>query len=525
MWATLDHPFGAGASRSGQLPSAPPGRGRWVLAATILASSMAFIDGTVVNVALPALQSNLNATALDVQWVVEAYSLLLSAFLLTGGSLGDHYGRRRIFLIGIVLFAAASAACGLAVNVQQLIAARAFQGFGAALLVPGSLSIIGSSFPEKERGRAIGTWSGASAITTGIGPLLGGWLIEHVSWRAVFFINVPIAIVVLWISLRHLAETRDEEARRVDWLGSILAALTLGALVYGLIESSRAGFSAWPVILSLSAATIFGIVFLIVEERMEQPMLPLALFRSRNFGGANLLTLVVYAALSGTLFFLPMNLIQVQHYSATAAGAALLPFIIVMALLSRWAGGLVSRYGSKLPLVIGPVIAALGYGLFALSRAGGSYLTEFLPATAVLGLGMAVSVAPLTTTVMSSVPAGHVGLASGINNAVARSAGLLAIAAFGIVMLNVFSEQLDSRMTAAALPVDVRQKMNLQRTRLGAATPGKVDDATGEFLLRAVQESFVRGFRTVMLLGGGLALAGGAIAALTIESRHLPRPP
>jgi len=249
------------------------------------------------------------------------------------------------------------------------------------------------------------------------------------------------------------------------------------------------------------------------------------LFRSRNFGGANLLTLVVYAALSGTLFFLPMNLIQVQHYSATAAGAALLPFIIVMALLSRWAGGLVSRYGSKLPLVIGPVIAALGYGLFALSRAGGSYLTEFLPATAVLGLGMAVSVAPLTTTVMSSVPAGHVGLASGINNAVARSAGLLAIAAFGIVMLNVFSEQLDSRMTAAALPVDVRQKMNLQRTRLGAATPGKVDDATGEFLLRAVQESFVRGFRTVMLLGGGLALAGGAIAAVTIESRQLPRPP
>src|SRR5881398_1620325 len=304
--------------------------GRIVLAATILGSSMAFIDGTVVNVALPALQNALNATVIDVQWVIEAYSLLLSALLLVGGSLGDRYGRRRVFLIGIVLFAFASAACGFAANIHQLIAARALQGLGAALLVPGSLAIISSSFSEDQRGRAIGTWSGFSAITTAVGPVIGGWLIEHISWRAVFFINIPIALLVIFISLGSVPESSDKESAGLDWRGAIVGTLGLGALVYGLIESSRLGFGDRSLIAALAVAIALLALFFIVEARIPHPMLPLSLFRSRMFAGANLLTFLLYGALGGTLFFLPLNLIQVQHYSATAAGAAFLPFILIM---------------------------------------------------------------------------------------------------------------------------------------------------------------------------------------------------
>src|SRR6266478_2846331 len=503
-------------------PTAPctKERGRWVLAATILGSSMVFIDGTVTNVALPALQANLHATTVDVQWVVESYALFLAALLLLGGSLGDHFGRRRIYAIGVVLFALASVWCGLAPNISQLIAARAVQGIGGAMLVPGSLAIISASFPEEERGQAIGTWSGSTAITTALGPVMGGWLIEHVSWRAVFFLNLPLAIVVLLLVFRFVPESRDEEETgKLDLVGATLATISLGAIVYGLIESSRLGFQSPIVITAVASSLIILFAFVIVEARRRHPMMPLTLFRARNFTGANLLTLFLYAALAGTLFFLPLNLIQVQGYSATAAGASSLPFILIMFLLSRWSGGLVKRYGSRLPLVIGPIIAAIGFALFMRPGVGGSYWTTFFPAVVVLGLGLAISVAPLTTTVMNSVKESHAGIASGVNNAVSRTAGLLAIAVLGLIMFQTFNHCLDQRLNQMAVPVEFRKAINSQRIKLAAAEIPPVAEPIQAAIKQAIDECFVSGFRRVMLFGCGLALASSLMAWLIIRSR------
>jgi EmrB/QacA subfamily drug resistance transporter len=496
--------------------------GRWILAATILASSMAFIDGTVVNVALPFLQKNLNATVIGVQWVVEAYSLFLSALLLVGGSLGDRYGRRLIFLVGVTLFAFASAVCGMATSINQLIAARAVQGIGGALLVPGSLAIISASFAPDQRGRAIGTWSGFSAITTAIGPVAGGWLIEHVSWRAVFFINVPLAAAVLLISFRHVPESRDkDETGPLDWLGAVLATIGLGGLVYGLIESSRLGFFQFVVIVSLLIGVVSLLIFVLVELRARNPMLPLSLFRSRNFAGANLLTLLLYAALGGTLFYLALNLIQVQGYSATAAGAAFLPFVIIMFSLSRWSGGLVDHFGARLPLSIGPLIAAVGFVMFALPARNSNYWTSFFPAVVVLGLGMAVSVAPLTTTVMSSVKEQQAGVASGINNAVSRVAGLLAIAILGVVMLQVFGRGLDRRLARIDVGEEVRHSLSEQRVKLaGVEFPANASPEMRSQLAQAVSDSFISGFRVIMFIAAGLALGSALSGWLMIGRRE-----
>ena len=530
MWAILREPCDESVIRS-RLAGAPCSKlaGRWVLVATTLASSMAFIDSTVVNVALPALQTNLNATIVDVQWVIEAYSLLLSALLLVGGSLGDHYGRRRVFLVGVAIFAVASAWCGLAPDIHQLIVARAAQGLGAALLVPGSLAIISSSFPENERGRAIGTWSGFSAITTAIGPVMGGWLIEHVSWRAVFFINVPIALLIILISLWHVPESSDKESKRLDWWGAALVTFGLGALVYALIESSQLGFGDRSVVVAFVAAAVLLTAFLIFETRVADPMLPVALFRSRTFTGANLLTFLLYGALGGTLFFLPLNLIQVQHYSATAAGAAFLPFVLIIFLLSRWAGGLVERHGSKIPLVIGPLIAALGFALFMLPGVNASYWQTFFPAVVVLGIGMAISVAPLTTTVMNSVTPNRVGIASGVNNAVARGAGLLAIAVLGIVMLHSFNHAMDRQLANWNVTPAASQSLQAQRTKLAAASlPEEFDPTTKQLIARAIAESFVHAFRLIMAIGAMLAAVSAIVAWVLIGTagqKKYSRPP
>jgi EmrB/QacA subfamily drug resistance transporter len=485
-----------------------------LLAATILGSSMAFLDGTAVNVALPALQAQLGATVAQVQWVVEAYALFLSSLLLVGGALGDRFGRRRIFLLGVAGFALASAGCGMASSPQQLIAARAVQGIAAALLVPGSLALLSASFETTRRGRAIGTWSGFSAITASIGPLLGGWLIDNASWRWIFFLNLPLALAVLAIGLRFVPESRDEQAdKRLDFAGALLVTVGLGGLTFGLIESSPLG-------LILGAAALAG--FLWVEARTPAPMMPLSLFRSRTFAGANLLTFWLYAALGGSLFFLPFNLIQVHGYSATAAGAALLPFVLLVSLLSRWSGGLVDRYGARLPLIVGPAVAAVGFALFAVPGTGSGYWTAFFPAMVVLGLGMAISVAPLTTTVMGSLEERHAGIASGINNAVSRSAGLLAVAAFGVIMLGLFGRDLDRRLADINLPSEVRQEIAEQREDLAALEiPASLNEAERIRIRSALDEAFLKGFRGVMLTAAGLALLASLSAAWLIRTDQL----
>jgi EmrB/QacA subfamily drug resistance transporter len=496
----------------------------WVLAATIIGSAMAFIDGTVVNVALPQIQQRLGATAVDAQWIVEAYALFLAALILVGGSLGDHYGRRRIFLVGVGIFTVASVACGLALTPGHLIAARAVQGIGGALLVPGSLAIIGASFREENRGKAIGTWSGFSGITTAIGPVVGGYLVDNVSWRAAFLLNVPLAIAVILIALRYVPESRDPDARRLDIPGAILATVGLGGIVYGLIESSLAGFGSATVILSLFLGALAFVAFVIRERRTQDPMLPLTLFRSRNFSGANLLTLLLYAGLGGALYFLPFALIQVHGYSATAAGSSFLPFVIITFLMSRWAGGLVTRYGARLPLIIGPLIAATGFILFAIPGTEGSYWTTFFPAIVVLGFGMSFVIAPLTTTALNSVEGRHSGLASGVNNAVSRSAGLLAIPILGIFVFLTFSAALDARASELDLSVQARQQLESEKVNLGAAkVPQSVDDETAASVEDAVAESFVAGLRVAMVAAAVLALASAAASALIIAGKGSER--
>ncbi len=497
--------------------------GPWILAVTVLGSSMAFIDSTVVNVALPVIQSSLGGTVTDIQWVVEAYGLLLGALILVGGSLGDRLGRRRIFLVGVIVFAVASVACGLAPNIRQLVLARALQGLGAAFLVPGSLSIISASFSEKDRGQAIGTWSGFTAITTAMGPVLGGWLIEHASWRWAFFINVPLAAVVIGLSIWRVPESRASRGN-IDWTGALIATVGLIGITFGFIESASLGWSNFFVWGTLIVGSASLIIFFIVESRADFPMVPLELFRSRDFSGANLLTLFLYSALGIFFFLFPLNLIQVQHYSATATGAAALPMIILMFFLSRWSGGLVARYGARRPLIIGPVIAAAGFALFAIPSVGVSYWRMFFPAFVVLGFGLAVSVAPLTTLVMGSVDQNRAGTASGINNAVARVAGLLSIAVLGVAVVAAFSIHLNGSLQNLAIPASTLHDLRANEIKLAALpVPAGLDPGTEAAIRVSIESAFIFGFRFIMLICAGLSLISAAVAWEMIAKPNIKR--
>ena len=502
-------------------PPADASAARWTLVSAVLGSSMAFMDGTVVNVALPAIQRSMNASGADAQWLIEAYALFLAALLLVGGALGDRFGRKRVFLVGVVVFTAMSAACAAAQGTGQLIAARALQGIGAALLVPGSLALLGANFPEDRRGRAIGTWSAFSGITAAIGPVVGGFLVDHFSWRWAFLLNVPIGIALLLACMAKVPESRGEAADGpVDLAGAVTATLGLAGIVFALIEAPTRGWGSAPVAIAGVVGLAGLAAFVACEARMRHPMLPLHLFRDRDFAGANLLTLLLYAALGGSLYFVPLNLIQVQGYPATAAGAALLPFVAIMFTLSRWAGSLVDRMGAKIPLVVGPTIAAGGFALLAWPGVGGSYWTTFFPAMCVLGLGMTITISPLTTTVMNALGEKLAGTASGVNNAVSRAAGLLAIAALGALLAQVFEPRLHDALARAQLPAGVADAVYAQRAKLGAiAPPAGAASAVAARVHDAVGQAFVAGFRAAMLTSAGLALASALSAWWLISGR------
>jgi EmrB/QacA subfamily drug resistance transporter len=503
----------AAAATPGFVDRAKP----WVLAAAILGSAMGFIDGSAINVALPLIQSDLNVSVQGTQWIVNSYTLMLGALILAGGSAGDRFGRRRVFTLGAATFTAASISCGLAPNATVLVGARAVQGIGGALLVPGSLALISAAFPAEERGKAIGTWAGFSAITTALGPVLGGWLADALSWRAIFFINLPIAMITLGITFGHVPESRDRsEDSVVDWRGGFLVTVGLLALAYGLTATSERDWADPLVSGSLLVSAIFMAAFIWSEARGPSPMLPLGLFRSTAFSGANVMTLLLYFALSGAFFFLPFDLLQIQRYSATLAGAAFLPFTLIMGGLSRWSGGLIGHYGARLPLTAGPVVAAAGLALFAFPNVGGSYWATFFPGMVVLGLGMAVSVAPLTTTVMGSVEDRHAGTASGINNAVSRIAGMLAVALLGAFAVGTFGSALDARLTELQVTSHIRDALKAEVPKLAEAqVPSHVQGEQRLVLERALEESFVRSFRLTMVASAGVALLSALCAWIT----------
>ena len=500
-------------------PGISAGAPRWILAAAVLGSSMVFLDGGVVNVALPVIQKSLGASAADAQWVVEAYALFLSSLVLAGGSLSDRFGRRRTFETGAALFALASAACGLAGGPAVLISARAAQGIAAALLVPSSLALLGAGFSAGERGRAVGSWAALTSIAGAGGPLLGGWLVEVVSWRAVFFINLPIAAIVLAISRAKVAESTNPDARELDIPGALLATAGLGGVVFGLIESPNRDWSDFRVWGSLSAGAAALAAFVAVELRSDHPMAPPALFRARAFAATNLLTLLFYAALGAAFYYLPFDLIQVRVYTPAAAGAALLPLALIVFALSRPAGSLSDRFGARLPLTAGPALGAAGFGLLALSPQEGSYVVTVLPGLSVLSLGIALTAAPLTATVLNAVGARETGAASGINNAVARVAGLLAVAALGVVASARFDRTLDRRLLEAGFSAPSRVVPAPERRKLGAArAPSSLSEVERGRAQEAIARSFEEAFRLVMGLAAGLALLASASAAAGLRS-------
>jgi EmrB/QacA subfamily drug resistance transporter len=474
-------------------------RKRLTLAATILGSSMAFIDGSVVNIALPAIQQALHADAASTQWIVNAYLLLLGALVLVGGSAADLYGRRRIFLVGIALFTVASIVCAISPDITVLVFGRAVQGFGAALLTPASLAMLGATFDRHERSHAIGIWAGAGALTAAAGPVLGGWLVDQVSWRAIFLLNVPLAVAAAGLAMFFAGESRDDKAKRLDWMAAITVAIGLATVTWALSAIPASGFRDKTVLAALGVGAAFLVAFIAIEARSrEAAMMPLSLYRSRNFAATNALTLLLYFALGGALYYLPFGLIRLGGYSATQAGAALLPFALIMGFGASLAGALSDRFGPRLSLTAGPIIAACGLTMLGFVDFRQSYWTGVFPAICVLAIGMTITVPPLTSTVMSSVGEARAGIASGINNAVARVAGLFAVAALGAVLFASFSHYV------AAPPAHANEALNAVLAGQAGADEGAI-------------AAFDRALRAVMLIAALCAALGGGVGWLWIR--------
>lgn len=488
----------------------------WVLSATILGSSLVFIDGSVVSIALPIIQIELHAGSAQTQWVIEGYTLVLGSMMLLCGALADRYGRRKIFLMGVIVFATGSLACAASSSMPILLAARVLQGVGGTMLAPASLALIGAYFQGEERGKAVGTWSALTAVAAVIGPIAGGVVVDRLSWRWVFLINIPLAIAIVTIAITQVRESRDEQEKgRLDIWGSFFITLALAAIVYAFIAAGINGWADRRVLAAIIAGPIALGIFLLIEARHENPIMPLALFRGRTFSGVNLLTFVLYGALSALLYFLPFVLIRVLHYSATSSGFATIPFILVLVLFSRTTGALTYRFGARLLLTAGPVVTACGFLCFALLH-GETYWTAIFPGIALIGTGMGLTVAPLTTTMMESVAQHRVGLASGVNNAVSRVAGLLAIAILGVVLASAFNARLTQRLDALHANAARRAQVNAERVKLAGAS------LKDRQLQDALLASYGDGFRAVALVCTLLAAGGGLAAFVLIEKHPTP---
>lgn len=486
---------------------------RWVLAATVLASSLAFVVASIINVALPAIQRTYGATVGEMQWVASAYTVLLAALTLTGGAVGDRFGRRRTLQAGVAGLALASIAASLAPNAQALIAARGAQGLAAALLVPNSLALLSAAFPRRERGAAIGTWSAVTSLVGAVSPMLGGWFVDVGSWRVAFAIVLPVALVALAVTALRVPDPPIlRRARPIDWLGAALVTVGLFAVVSGLI-----GFDGSPTsmfVLGGGIAVLIG--FVRHERRTPTPMVPAELFAARGFLGVNALTFLVYLAVAGVFFVLPFDLVQVQHYSSMATGAAFLPFALLVGILSPRVGTLADRVGVRPLLVIGPTITALGLASFALPGIGGSYWTTFFAPMLLTGIGMALTVTPLTTSALACVEPAAAGIASGVNNTAARVGTVLAVAIVGIVITTSYGYAIDRRLATNDVPSAARAVVSARRSLWDVTIPESVPPDAHAWASTTLRDAFLESFRGAVLLCGAFALLGAAVAALTI---------
>ena len=497
--------------------------GKWIMASAILASAMAFIDGTALNVVLPSLQKDLAATGTDLFWLLNSYLLMLAALILPGGSLGDKLGRKKIFMIGIALFMLGSTASGLAPTVGYLIAFRALQGIGGALLIPGSLSIITASFDKSERGEAIGTWSAITTMVTVGGPILGGTLADAGLWRVIFFINVPIGILSLIILWRKVPESRDNQSdKSLDYPGVLSIAAGLALLTYGFLKIPVTGFNNWQVYISLALGTISLIVFIIVEHKSKHPMMPLQLFKNKTFSGANLLTFFLYAALASAMLFLTLNMVQIQGYSQLQAGMTLLPFTILLITISRWSGKLVDKYGPRWFLIIGPSITTIGLLLLSFvkqTNGPSAYWATFFPGILIFGLGMSFTVTPLTTTVMGTVANHYSGTASGINNAISRIANVFANAIIGALAILFFTGFLNTKMKRSPLKEEAKIEVVSQAANLGdAKVPANIIGENKNKIARDYKEGFINVYVKVMRICAMLAILSALMTFLFIKN-------
>ncbi len=497
---------------------------RWVLFATILASAMAFIDGTALNVVRPTLQEDLNATGAQLLWVDNAYLVLLAALILVGGSLGDHFGRKRIYMIGIAIFSVGSLIAGLSPTTNILIAGRTVQGIGGAMMIPGSLAIISAYFSAEERGKAIGTWSSLTTLTVIMGPVIGGELAEAGFWRGVFFLNLPLALLSLLALYFKVPESRDETIPpELDYPGVILVTMGLAGISYGFIQAPEDGFGNTLVLAGLLIGLIALIAFVIVEGRSKHPMLPLRYFKSRTFSGANVLTFFLYAGLIAAVMFIPWYLVQIQDYAQSDAGRVMLPFGISLVVLSRWSGGLVDRFGPRIPLTIGPVIVGVGFLLMRLpgiTNGASDYWTTFFPAILAVGVGMGITIAPLTTTVMGAVSSSHSGVASGVNNAVTRIAGVFAVAILGAVALFFFNDTLATQTEVLDLTDENRAALEQQAKNLfGTQPPDELAPEIRRLIEERIATASLDTFRLIMLIAAGLAWLSALLGVVLIDSQ------